>query len=218
MTAPTIVAVASLLLFGCSHSSFKASPELISAAKAVGFHPSLEANVGRVEGLPANAVPTGNDSYLLPLGSQAPNFRLKTPVGKAVDLSRLRSKAVLLEFFATWCPHCQAETPHLMQIAKKLPASKYAVISVNGDGETAASLYSYDTYFHVPYPTLLDPSNRPGSFHSRGAPGKVTLAYRVHRFPTFYVIAPGGRIAWRADKELPDALLLRVLRDAYTTS
>ena len=53
------------------------------------------------------------DSSLLAPGSLAPAFDLSTPEGKKLSLASLRGKTVLLELFATWCPHCAAEAPHL---------------------------------------------------------------------------------------------------------
>ncbi len=187
---------------------------LAAAAAAIDFHPTLEPGVGQMEGLPASAAHPPLNKDLLPVGSEAPAFSLKTPTGKTVSLADYRGKAVLLEFFATWCPHCQAEAPHLAQLASSLSPSRYAFVSVNADGEDAASVYAYDRYFKVPYPSLLDPSSRPGSFYQAGGAGAVTSAYRVQDFPTFYIIAPDGRITWRSDQEQPDALLLRELEHA----
>jgi cytochrome oxidase Cu insertion factor (SCO1/SenC/PrrC family) len=96
-----------------SASDASASPALISAAQAVGFHPTTEAGVGEVEGKPADAVSTAADTNLLPVGATAPAFTLETPQGAKVSLASYRGHAVLLEFFASWCPHCNAESPHL---------------------------------------------------------------------------------------------------------
>jgi peroxiredoxin len=180
---------------------------LVKAADAVGFQPTTEPGVGRVEGQPASAAQPPSTPNLLPVGSKAPAFTLKTPEGESVSLASLRGKAVLLEFFATWCPHCNAEAPHLQQLYASLPKDRYAFVSVNADGEDAASVFAFHRYFGLPFPALLDPSSQPGSFHRQGAPGAVTQAYRVGAYPTFYVLDPSGSIAWRSDGEQPDALL-----------
>jgi peroxiredoxin len=184
-----------------------APPELVRAGNAVGFHPTTEPGVGQVEGKPASAATPPTNPDLLPVGSQAPAFSLKTPQGEKLSLASLRGKAVLLEFFATWCPHCNAEAPHLRQLNASLPKSRYAFVAVNADGEDAASVFAYHRYFGFEFPALLDPSLRPGSFNRPGAPGEVSTRYRVRGYPTFYVIDPHGRITWRSDNEQPDALL-----------
>jgi thiol-disulfide isomerase/thioredoxin len=131
-----------------------------------------------------------------------------------VSLSDFRGKAVLLEFFATWCPHCQAEAPHLKAMAQSLDKTRFAFVSVNGDSEDAASIYAYHRYFGLPFPALLDPGSPAGSFHQPGGVGPVSQAYHMQTFPTFYVIDPHGRIFWATDGEQPDALIRAKLQAA----
>ena len=123
-------------------------------------------------------------------------------------------KIEVAEVFAYWCPHCNAEAPHLRALYQSLPKSRYAFLSVNGDGEDPASVFAYHRYFGLQSPALLDPGGNPGSFHQPGTPGRVSTAYHLQYFPTFYVIDPTGRIAWGSDGEQPDALLRQELTRA----
>jgi peroxiredoxin len=191
-----------------------APPALVRAADAVEFSPNVEPGTGEVERLPASAAKPPSHPNLLPLGTRAPGFTLRTPEGNTVRLADYRGKAVLVEFFATWCPHCAAATPWVRELFAALPASEYAWLSVNADGEDAASVYAYHRYFGIDSPALLDPSSQPGTFRSPGAAGPVTTRYRVQAFPTFYVVDTQGRISWRSDGEQPNALLERELRKA----
>jgi len=184
-----------------------APASLVQAANAVGFSPTTEPGVGQIEAEPASAAQPPSSPNLLPVGSQAPAFTLKGPTGESVSLSQERGKAVLLEFFATWCPHCNAEAPHLRKLSESLPASKYAFVSVNADSEDAASVFAYHRYYGFSFPALLDPGQPAGSFSKQGGPGPVTTKYGVGAYPTFYVIETKGRVAWRSDGEQPDALL-----------
>ena len=102
----------------------------------------------------------------------------------------------------------------MKKIFASLPRGKYAWVSINADGETAPSVYAYHRYFGLEDPALLDPSSQPGSFDSPGAPGKVTTAYQVQAFPTFYVVDPKGKITWTSDGEQPNALLVQQLKKA----
>ena len=187
---------------------------LEAAAAAIDFHPTRQPGVGVIESMPASAAMPQKGTYLLPAGSDAPLFTLTTPTGSTVSLADFRGKTVLLEFFATWCPHCQAEEPHLLELQKKLPASRFAFVAVNADSETAPSVYAFDQYFDIPYPTLVDVGSSPGTFYHEGGPGGVSEEYHVQIFPTFYIIDPKGRISWRADEEQPDALILSELQHA----
>jgi len=190
-----------------------ASPALVAAANAVGFHPTYEPGFGTIENKPASAAESPTNPDLLAAGGRAPGFTLKTPQGQKVSLSQYHGKAVLLEFFATWCPHCNAEAPHLRKLYASLPKNE-TIVSVNADGETAPSVFAFHRYYGLDYPALVDPSAHPGSFNTQGEAGPVTTSYRVVDFPTFYVINPQGRIVWRSDGEQPDALL----RDELATA
>ncbi len=183
-----------------------ASRALLRAAEAVGFAPRSEPGAGQVETRLVAGLP-GSGPALLPPGTVAPPFTLRTPTGARVSLRSLRGRAVLLEFFATWCPHCAAEAPHLAGLARSLPSDRYAFVAVNADSETAPSVLAYHIYFGLGFPALLDPGGRAGSFHSPGTRGPITTAYRVHSIPTFYVLDPAGRVAWAGAGEQPDLVL-----------
>jgi peroxiredoxin len=189
-----------------------ASAALVAAANAIGFHTSTEPGVGLKEDDSAGSGSVATDPGLLQPGTAAPVFTLKTPQGQTVSLSDYRGKAVLLELFATWCPHCQAEAPHLAKLARELAPKGVQILSVNGDGEDAASVFAFHRYFASPYPALLDyRSGASGSFTRPGNPGPVSTTYGLQSFPTFYVIKPDGTIAWAAQGEQPDALLKQKL-------
>jgi peroxiredoxin len=193
-------------------SDLNAPAALVKAANLVGFRPTYEPGVGQIESKPASDAHAPSNPDLLAVGTTAPGFTLETPQGQKVSLSQYRGKAVLLEFFATWCPHCNAEAPHLRKLYASLSKSIYAFVSVNADGETAPSVFAFHRYYGLPYPALVDPSSRPGSYNGQGAPGKVSTEYAADAYPTFYVIDPLGKITWRGDGEQPDALLKEELQ------
>jgi peroxiredoxin len=50
---------------------------------------------------------------LLNIGDMAPSFKCKTLDGKTFDLSKLKGKVIMVNFFGTWCPPCNQELPVL---------------------------------------------------------------------------------------------------------
>ena len=187
-----------------------ASVALLRAAQAVDFRPPGGDGVGRIESEPASAAKIFTEG-LLTVGAQAPDFTLQTPTGRRVSLHALRGKAVLLEFFATWCPHCNAEAPHLKGLYERLPSAKVAFVSIDGNSDDAASVFAYHVWHELPFPALLDHGARTVTFPEHGPIGPVSRKYGVSLWPTFYVLDPRGRVVWRSGGEQPDALLAHEL-------
>ncbi len=66
-------------------------------------------------------------------GKPAPEFTLTDLAGRPVALSSLRGKAVLLNFWATWCPPCKQEIPWFVEMQKRYGAQGLQVVGVNMD-------------------------------------------------------------------------------------
>jgi peroxiredoxin len=64
------------------------------------------------------------------LGSQAPDFTLEDIEGRRHTLSDYQGRDVLVVFWATWCPACNAEIPHLIELRKAFPKDKLAILAI----------------------------------------------------------------------------------------
>src|SRR5687768_688580 len=69
---------------------------------------------------------------------EAPNFKLKDPAGREVELKQLRGKPVLLNFWATWCVPCRAEMPELETLYREHRSKGLVVLAVSVDDERFA--------------------------------------------------------------------------------
>jgi len=151
--------------------------------------------------------PPGKEALLSP-GEPAPGFTLRTSAGQTVSLRRLRGRVVLLEFCASWSSRCVSSVPILNRL-RRLSAA--ALLFVNGDSEDAASVSAFGKTFHARFPLVLDPGPITVTFPAHGPRGPVTARYHVTNFPTFYIVDPRGRVAWRAAREQTVTPLAREL-------
>ncbi len=68
-------------------------------------------------------------------GELAPDFTLKTPEGKEINLYRFiqGKKCVILDFWASWCGWCRKESPNVMKAYEEFKGADFDVISVSFD-------------------------------------------------------------------------------------
>jgi thiol-disulfide isomerase/thioredoxin len=88
-------------------------------------------------------------------GALAPDFTLKTIDGKDVKLSDLRGKAVLLNFWATWCGPCKIEIPWFMELEKQYAAQGLVVVGVAMDDNAKDVVPKFAQEMKIDYPVLI---------------------------------------------------------------
>ena len=87
--------------------------------------------------------------------SPAPDFTLESLDGKSVRLSDLRGKAVLLNFWATWCGPCKIETPWLVELQNQYGSQGLQVVGVAMDESGKDEIAKFAKDMGVNYPVLL---------------------------------------------------------------
>jgi len=87
--------------------------------------------------------------------SAAPDFTLQSLDGKTVRLSDLRGKAVLLNFWATWCGPCKIETPWLVELQNQYGSQGLQVIGVAMDDSGKDDIAKFAKDMGMNYPVLL---------------------------------------------------------------
>lgn len=88
-------------------------------------------------------------------GSVAPDFTLKTLDGNEVQLSSLRGKAVLLNFWATWCEPCKIEMPWLVDLQKKYRSQGLEIVGVAMDDSGEKTIADFAKKMQVNYTVLV---------------------------------------------------------------
>ncbi len=66
-------------------------------------------------------------------GKAAPAFRMERYDGTDVTLADLKGKVVMIDFWATWCPPCVEEMPHLVRLAKEYEKDGLVFLAANRD-------------------------------------------------------------------------------------
>ncbi|MBN8193928.1 redoxin domain-containing protein [Bacillus sp. NTK074B] len=126
-----------------------------------------------------------NANQGLTKGDRAPDFELTTLSGESIQLSDYQGKKVILNFWATWCPPCKAEMPHMQKYyEKKADKENVEILAVNltsqDDGKKAVQQF-VDGY-ELTFPILLDEK------------GDIGDEYRAFTIPTTYMIDTQGLI------------------------
>ena len=115
-----------------------------------------------------------------PAGEPAPSLQATDLAGKTWRLADLRGRAVLLNFWATWCPPCRAEMPSLQDLAAIYGPDKIVVLAINfKESRTTAARFAQASALSLPVLLDLD--------------GSVARQWGVSVFPTTVLIDSTGQ-------------------------
>jgi len=129
----------------------------------------------------------------------APDFSLESLDGKTMRLSDLRGKAVLLNFWATWCGPCKIEMPWFVDLQNQYGSQGLQIVGVAMDDGSKEDIAKFAKDLGVNYPILI---------------GKESVGDQyggVPALPESFVIARDGKIVdkivgLRGKSEIEDAI------------
>jgi len=123
----------------------------------------------------------------LAAGAKAPTFTLPTIAGKTFTLAdcfKTPANVVVLDIWATWCPPCRSEIPHLVELQKKFKGKKVVIVGVAID-EAESTVVEFAKQQGINYTVAHDPNA-----------AKIGNLYQVRGIPATYIIDKKGVIRY----------------------
>ncbi len=127
---------------------------------------------------------TGHNLPIPQAGFMAPDFQLQTLDGETIRLSDLRGQAVLINYWASWCPPCKAEMPAMQRIYAQYHDQGFEILAVNAaNQDQLIDTQAFVSANQLSFPILLDTD------------GVVGNLYDIRSLPTSFFVRPDGTIA-----------------------
>lgn len=133
----------------------------------------------------ASTIPTGEEKIKIGVqeGNKAPDFQMKTIDGEEIKLSELKGTKVILNLWATWCPPCKAEMPHMQDFYEEQnKIVEILAVNLTTSEKNIKNIEKFIKDNHVTFPVLLDQE------------GEIGDRYQAITIPTSYVIDSHGII------------------------
>ena len=118
---------------------------------------------------------------LVPL-QDGSTYQLTDLDGRPVRLADLRGKAVWINFWASWCPPCQSETPVIRDLAERYADRGLVVIGISVQETSVSDIRTYATRYQLGYTIAADLS------------GNIFRLYHPPGLPTQVFVGPEGAI------------------------
>jgi peroxiredoxin len=131
----------------------------------------------------AGTLLAASPAIALPL---APAFTATSIDGKPVSAAQLAGKAYIVNFFASWCPPCRAETPDMVALQSKYESQGFTFIGV-AVNENEPAIRAFMTKNSIRYPVVMADEQLINAFSKYVQGG-------IRAIPTSFVVNSSGRI------------------------
>ncbi|HSU67232.1 MAG TPA: TlpA disulfide reductase family protein [Tepidisphaeraceae bacterium] len=106
--------------------------------------------------------------------------------GKSFSSTTLKGKVVMVDFWATWCPPCREELPHVVSLYKQYHDKGLEIVGISNDNDRKALLAFLKDNPDVKWPQLYAPSSTPSHWNT------LSVRCNVNSIPTVYLIDRKG--------------------------
>lgn len=112
------------------------------------------------------------------------NFAFTDLSGNEVDLSKMKGKVILVDFWATWCGPCVAEMPKVIEVYNSFHEKGFDVIGISLD-EDKDALQKFIKSNEMPWPQYFD---------GKGWANELAKQYGIGSIPATFLIGKDGKV------------------------
>ena len=117
-------------------------------------------------------------------GDKAPDFTVEMVDGSKVQLSKLKGKVVVVNFWATWCPPCREELKHVQkQLIDRFKGKKFTFLPISR-GEKKDVVEAFRKKMNYTFPMGLDPQQ------------SIYKLYASNYIPRNFVVDKVGKVIY----------------------
>ena len=107
-------------------------------------------------------------------GDVAPTWSDPLVSGTTLSFASLKGSPVYLNFFASWCPPCNVETPWIEALQRRYASQGLHVVGIDEE-ENASTARTFAQKYHLTYPVVVDANTLESLYHINGLPVHVFI-------------------------------------------